>query len=248
MTPIHVHDLGRLDYGRAHTLQERLQSARIRGEIEDTLLLLEHEPVITLGRTGKREDILLDDETRGARGIALHETGRGGEVTLHAPGQLVAYPIFDLRPDRCDVRRYVRDLGEVMIRLGAEFTVGERRLDLRMQEAPHIGVWGNLDTPGEFGEAPTRMVKLGAIGVRLSRWVTMHGFAFNATTDLELYGTIVPCGIREHGVGSLTSLGVRDVPPVRELGLRAARHFGDVFGSTLHHASADQTAALWAFR
>lgn len=246
MTPILAHDLGRIDYGRAHTLQERLQAARIRGEIPDTLLLLEHEPVITLGRTGKKDDVLLDDETRGSRGIALHETGRGGEVTLHAPGQLVAYPIFDLRPDRCDVRRYVRDLGEIMIRLGAEFSVGAGRLDLQMQTAPHIGVWANLDDPAHFGEAPPRMVKLGAIGVRLSRWVTMHGFAFNATTDLELYGTIVPCGIREHGVGSLASLGVTDVPTVAELARRAAVHFGDVFAQPVRFASSDETLALRA--
>lgn len=243
MTPIVAYSLGRVDYTVAHALQERLQTARIRGEIPNTLLLLEHPPVITLGRTGKLTDVLLAREALSARGIDVQETGRGGEVTLHAPGQLVAYPIFDLRPDRCDVRRYVRDLGAVMIRLGAEFQLGGAPLDLRMQDAPHIGVWANLDTPTDFGEAPRR-VKLGAIGVRLSHWVTMHGFAFNASTDLSLYRTIVPCGIREHGVGSLQSLGVTEVPSVAELGARAAVHFAEVFDTSVRMASADEIAVI----
>ena len=242
MTPIVAHHLGRIEYGRAHTLQEALQTARIRGEIPDTLLLLEHDPVITRGRTGKESDILATPELLALRGIASHETGRGGEVTLHGPGQLVAYPIFDLRPDRCDVRRYVKDLGEIMMRLGSEFGV-----DLRMQSAPYIGVWANLDTPASFGEEPFRRAKIGAIGVRLSRWVTMHGFAFNGSIDLSLYSTIVPCGIREHGVTSLEALGVADVPPVRELGDRALRHFGDVFGTSVQLASTEETAALARF-
>lgn len=238
MTPIVAHPLGRVEYGKAHALQENLQAARIRGDIPDTLLLLEHDPVITMGRTGKATDILATPELLQLRGIATHETGRGGEVTLHAPGQLVAYPIFDLRPDRCDVRRYVRDLGEVMIRLGRD--VG---LDLSMQSAPFIGVWANLEDPQHFGEGASR-AKVGAIGVRLSRWVTMHGFALNATTDLSLYQTIVPCGIREHGVTSLQALGATP-PSMRDLSERAATHFGEVFGTPSRLATADETAALW---
>lgn len=246
LSRIVAHQLGRIEYGKAHALQESLQAARVRGDIPNTLLLLEHDPVITVGRTGKAADILASPDLLQLRGIAMHETGRGGEVTLHGPGQLVAYPIFDLRPDRCDVRRYVRDLGEVMMRLGAEFTpdAAAAPLDLRMQSAPYIGVWANLDAPTCFGEEPARRAKIGAIGVRLSRWVTMHGFAFNGSTDLSLYSTIVPCGIREHGVTSLAALGVRDVPSVRELGARSMRHFADVFGASVQLASVDETQAL----
>lgn len=239
LSGIEAHYLGRVEYGKAHALQESMQAARIRGDIPNTLLLLEHDPVITMGRTGKATDILATPELLQLRGIAMHETGRGGEVTLHGPGQLVAYPIFDLRPDRCDVRRYVRDLGEVMVRLGAEFG-----LDLRMQSAPQIGVWANLDDPAAFGEEPPRRAKIGAIGVRLSRWVTMHGFAFNGTTDLSLYQTIVPCGIREHGVTSLAALGVANVPSVQELGERAMRHFSAVFDAPVRAASAHETEQL----
>lgn len=246
MTPVVAHQLGRIEYGQAHALQEKLQTARVRGDIPNTLLLLEHDPVITMGRTGKAADILASPELLQLRGIATHETGRGGEVTLHGPGQLVAYPIFDLRPERCDVRRYVSDLGKVMVRLGAEFVPqgASGPLDLRMQSAPYIGVWANLDDPTSFGQEPARRAKLGAIGVRLSRWVTMHGFAFNGSTDLSLYQTIVPCGIREHGVTSLAGLGVPNVPSVPELGERAVRHFADVFGVPVRAASAAETAAL----
>jgi lipoyl(octanoyl) transferase len=115
-----------------------------------------------------------------------------------------------------------------------------------MQSAPYIGVWANLDDATAFGEEPARRAKLGAIGVRLSRWVTMHGFAFNGSTDLSLYQTIVPCGIREHGVTSLAGLGVQNVPTVRELGERAARHFAAVFDVPVEHASREQTEQLLA--
>jgi lipoyl(octanoyl) transferase len=219
--------LGRVRYADAHALQERLVGERVRGEIGDTLLLLEHDPVITLGRGAHATNVLVDEGTRKQLGVDLHETGRGGDVTFHGPGQLVAYPIFDLKPDRCDVRRYVRDLAEVMIRLAADYAIGAGTLD-----KSRIGVWVDLDSPHAFPAEPAadgHFGKLGAIGVRLSRWVTMHGFAFNASTDLTTFSrVIVPCGIREHGVISLAALGVQ-APPVEDLARSCLPHFAAVF-------------------
>jgi lipoyl(octanoyl) transferase len=201
--------LGRVPYGEAHALQERTVAARKAGEIEDRLLLVEHPHVITLGRAAKRGNILADDDERERRGVELHETGRGGDVTYHGPGQLVGYPIISLAPDRCDVRRYVRDLEEVLIRTAGDYEVEAGRI-------PGLtGVW--------VGDE-----KLAAIGVRISRWVTMHGFAFNATTDLDYFGLIIPCGITDHGVTSLEKLLGRRID-LAELAARAAHHFGEVF-------------------
>ena len=177
--------LGTCDYVRALELQEQLREERLRGRRPDTLLLLEHEPVITLGRGAKPEHVLATRAELERRGIALHEIGRGGDVTYHGPGQLVGYPILDLKPDRCDVRRYVTDLEEVMLRMAAEYGLVGRRID---------GLRGVF-----VGDN-----KLGAVGVRISQWVTMHGFAINVSTDLDGFQLIVPCGIRDHGVTSLS--------------------------------------------
>jgi lipoyl(octanoyl) transferase len=215
-------------YGEALALQERLVEQRIRGEVGDTLLLLEHPPVITLGRGAKAAHVLVTEEMRRARGIELFETGRGGDVTYHGPGQLVAYPIFDLKPDRCDVRRYVRDLGRVMIALAADYGVMATMPELGPKM---IGVW--VERPGRS------MAKLGAIGVRLSRWVTMHGFAFNASTDLSGFSMIVPCGIVDHGVTSLAELGVA-APSTEELARAAIAHFSAVFGCDVDLRSDDE--------
>lgn len=165
---------------------EALATARARGEAPDTLLLLEHEPVLTLGRRAKQENILLDPPSLAARGIEVHETGRGGDVTYHGPGQIVGYPILDLRPDRCDVRRYVHDLEEVMIRVCASYGVEAGRVD------GLIGTWISSQR------------KIGAIGVRISRWITSHGFALNVASSLDAFSLIVPCGIRDKGVTSLS--------------------------------------------
>ncbi len=226
--------LGRVSYGDALALQERLLAARIEGSIGDTLLLLEHDPVITLGRGADAANVLATPELRTALGIDLFETGRGGDVTYHGPGQLVAYPIFDLKPDRCDVRRYVRDLAEVMIRLAADYGIAAGVIP---NDAKMIGVWVDaLDkSTWRFGQtaggepSSEHVRKLGAIGVRISRWVTMHGLAFNSTTDLTGFDRIVPCGIRSHGVASLESLGIAPLPPMAELARETARHFGAVF-------------------
>jgi lipoyl(octanoyl) transferase len=226
--------LGRIGYEDAHALQQRLADARIAGSIGDTLLLLEHDAVITLGRGAKVENVLERER------VPVIETGRGGDVTFHGPGQLVAYPIFDLKPDRQDVRKYVRDLAEVMIRLARDRGV---EAGVVPGDAKLIGVWVNENDPTRFDadvfEAASigvpndvSLAKLGAIGVRLSRWVTMHGFAFNVTTDLSGFRMIVPCGIRAHGVTSLAALGkVPDTTSVEEVARASIRHFGEVFGA-----------------
>lgn len=204
--------LGQVPYAEAHALQEDLVGKRKRDEIPDTLLLLEHPHVITLGRAADRSNILADEPTLRQLGVELHETGRGGDVTYHGPGQLVGYPIINLSPDRCDIRRYVRDLQEVLIRTAAEFGLTATSHD---DSNPNVGVWvgGN---------------KLAALGIRISRWVTMHGFAFNVTTDLNYFQLIVPCGIRDHGVTSLRKLLGSPI----ESGVVAGhivRHFGEIF-------------------
>jgi lipoyl(octanoyl) transferase len=180
-----VQRLGLLPYGAALDLQARLVRQRRAGEIPDTLLLLEHPHVITRGSASRQEHILAGPEERAARGISLHDSGRGGDVTYHGPGQLVGYPILDLKPDRCDLHRYLRDLEEVLIRALAELGIqADRKVGL-------TGVW-------------VEDRKLAAIGVRVSSgWITSHGFALNVAPDLSYFESIVPCGIRGHGVGSI---------------------------------------------
>jgi lipoyl(octanoyl) transferase len=236
-----AHWFGRVRYGAVHALQERLLEARMRGEIGDTLLLLEHEPTITLGRGARAANVLVTRDRLEALGIELYETGRGGDVTYHGPGQLVAYPIFDLSPDRCDVRRYVRDLAAVMVGLArasgveAGFIEGDPKM---------VGVWVDASNPRAWtGPEAVRLEKIGAIGVRLSRWVTMHGFALNVSTDLTGFGLIVPCGISAHGVTSLSALGV-EAPPVEQVGRAAVRQFAEVFGAEGSWAPTPHTAAI----
>jgi len=223
--------LGRLDYGSAHELQSAMQQDRIAGRVGDTLLLVEHDPVITLGRSAHERHVLLSAEELVGRGIEVHQTGRGGDVTYHGPGQLVAYPIFDLRPDRCDVRRYVRDLARVMIDLceqcgvAASFLEGDSKL---------VGVWVDETSPARWrgdprrGGSAGRLAKIGAIGVRISRWVTMHGFALNLSVDPSAFAPIVPCGISSYGVTSLAALGAT-VPTTEDAARMAVRSFERVF-------------------
>jgi lipoyl(octanoyl) transferase len=205
-----VRRLGRLPYAEGLELQARLVEDRVAGRIPDTLLLLEHEPVFTLGRNARQENVLFPADALRARGFEVFETGRGGDVTYHGPGQVVGYPILDLKPDRQDVHRYVRDLEEVMIRTCADFGVAAARIK------GCTGCW--------VGDE-----KIGAIGVRLSRWVTSHGFAFNVNLDLAPFQLIVPCGIRGKGVTSLRQLLGRDVEPGSVLD-SLTRSFSAAFG------------------
>ena len=204
-----VHHLGRIGYANALALQEQLLEARAEQRIGDTLLLLEHDPVITLGRAGKREHVLASRELLDAQGVELHETGRGGDVTYHGPGQLVGYPIIDLHPDRRDVRRYVSGLEEVMIRMAAAYGLQAGRI------AGLNGTW-------------IEDRKIGAVGVRIRRWITMHGFAFNVTTRLQAFELIVPCGIPDKRVTSRAHELSRSVT-LDEVEVLAARIFGEVF-------------------
>jgi lipoyl(octanoyl) transferase len=211
-----VHRLGRVAYGPAHDLQKRMQRARIRDEIGDSLLLVEHPPVITLGRGAHEDHVLLSRERLGRLGFEVHEIGRGGDVTYQGPGQLVMYPIVSLEPDKKDVRRYVRDLEETMIRTCADWGLSAGRVE------GLNGTW--IDDR-----------KVGAVGVRISRWVTMHGLALNVCTDLEHFDVIVPCGIRGRGVTSLSQELGRAVS-LADVEDRAARHFAALFGARLRFA------------
>jgi lipoyl(octanoyl) transferase len=216
-----VRRLGRVEYQAGMDLQAALVEDRRAGRIGDTLLLLEHPPIITLGvktRQGPKHIVASEDELA-RQGVVVHDTGRGGDVTYHGPGQLVGYPIFDLKPDRCDVHQYVRDLEEVLIVALREFGIdGVRVKGLS-------GVW--------VGE-PDRERKIAAIGVRISRWITSHGFALNVATNLEHFQLIVPCGIADRGV---TSMEVELGSPVATAAVESAlvRAFESVFG--MSHAA-----------
>jgi lipoyl(octanoyl) transferase len=202
--------LGLVPYASGLEIQEELVADRQAGRIPDTLLLLEHEPVFTLGRNARRENLLLSQETLAARGFEVFECGRGGDVTYHGPGQVVGYPILDLSPDRRDVHRYVRDLEEVLIATCADYGIAAGRIQ------GLTGCW-------VFEE------KVGAIGVRISRWVTSHGFALNVSNDLSPFGLAVPCGIRGKGVTSLSRVLGRTVPK-EDVMARLEAHIGRVFG------------------
>jgi len=218
--------LGRRRYAPVHELMEQAHAARRAGRGGDTVLFVEHEPVITLGRGSKDEHVLAPSSVLVELGVDTARVGRGGDVTLHAPGQLVGYPIVDLSPDRRDVRRFVTDLTETMRRLTTELGVEAGR------HPDHVGLWADAASPSRFaGAADAReLVKIGAVGVRISRWVTMHGFALNLAPDLAFYRLIVPCGIRTHAVSSIAALGGQLV----DVGAAARRAFeilADVLGA-----------------
>jgi lipoyl(octanoyl) transferase len=195
---LHVRRLGRVDYDEAHDLQKRLVEERRDGTIGDTLLLVEHPPVITLGARNRiaASHIIASDEQLAAEGVVVRETGRGGDVTYHGPGQLVGYPILDLRPDRCDVHAYVRDLEQVLIAAVGAFGIE----GVRVPGLSGVWVGGNGDE-----------AKIAAIGIRISRWITSHGFALNVSTNLDHFRLIVPCGIADRGVTSIERLLGRQV-------------------------------------
>ena len=206
-----IRRLGLVPYGEALELQKAFVEERRAGRVPDLLLLLQHPPVITLGvRRDSRSHVTATERQLAMQGIEVHETGRGGDVTYHGPGQIVGYPILDLRPDRCDVHRYVRDLEEVMIRVCTDYGVAAHRVE------GLSGAWVGTE-------------KIGAIGVRISRWITSHGFAFNVNTRLEDFQLIVPCGIADRGVTSLGKL-LGEEPSMMEVEDRFIRRFAEVFG------------------
>jgi len=226
-----VRRLGVVPYDEALALQRALVEQRKQGEIPDTLLLVQHPHVLTLGVKGDggRGHILAPSERLAAMGVEVLETGRGGDVTYHGPGQLVAYPIIDLDPDRRDVHRYVRDLEEVMIRVCAACGVTAGRIPGKSGawvRVPAAGTGTALVAEPESGAGLPE--KIGAVGVRISRWITSHGVALNVWTDLEYFQLIVPCGIAEYGVTSLErEIGVQIA--MDQIEARFVQSFGEVF-------------------
>jgi lipoyl(octanoyl) transferase len=215
-----VRRLGTVGYAEGLDVQRRLVEQRRAGGIPDTLLLLQHQHVLTLGvkLADAKSHVLPSPEELTALGVEIFEAGRGGDVTYHGPGQLVAYPIIDLRPDRCDVHQYVRDLEEVMIRVCASLGLAAGRV------------------PGKSG-AWIGDNKVGAVGVRISRWITSHGIALNVAPDLNYFSLIVPCGISDKGVTSLARELGRDVS-VEEVEESFAGHFADVFERSVMEGAA----------
>lgn len=211
--PLAVRELGLMPYAEALDVQDDAVKARRAGEIPDTLFLVEHPHVITLGSSSHPEHVLVDADERARKGIELFDTGRGGDVTYHGPGQLVAYPILDLKPDRKDLHAYLRDLEGVVIDVVASYGIAAERSE------GQTGVW-------------TSGGKIAAMGVRVSSgWITSHGLALNVRTDLSYFGTIVPCGIADRDVTSLERELGREVPmaEIRELLVEAfLERFGAV--------------------
>lgn len=212
MKPLLTVDLGMISYAAATALQQRVAAARKAGAIDDVLLFCEHPPVITLGRNGKRENLLASENVLRQKSVELHQSNRGGDITYHGPGQIVGYPIVNLDLIRRDVHWYVRTLEETMIRAAAEFAVAAFRIPGK------TGIWVQSE---KFEE------KLAAIGVHISRWVTTHGFAFNVATDLRNFELIIPCGIARKATSleKLLSRGVA-LPEVRP---HLANHFCELF-------------------
>jgi len=218
-----VQPLGLVDYETALAIQKKTELAVKTGIQSDTLLLLEHPHTLTIGRRGDSSSILLDPEQLKARNVTLFETNRGGKVTYHGLGQVVGYPIINLSPDREDVHRYVRDLEEVMIRVAADFGLRAGRVD------GFSGTW--------IGDR-----KIGAVGVRISRWITSHGVAMNVSTDLDYFDLIVPCGIADKEVTSLARELGRSVDHLTVENV-FIRHFSDVFGRSAVEEMAARPAA-----
>jgi len=217
-------DLGRIAYAPACELQQCAVAARKAGAIPDVLLLCEHPHVITLGRNGRRENLQASARVLRQMNVEFHSTDRGGDITYHGPGQIVGYPILDLTQHRRDVRWYVEQLEEVMIRATREFGIEARRI------AGLHGIWV---------ETPAVPEKLAALGVHLSRWVTSHGFAFNVATDLRYFDLIVPCGISDKRATSLERLLGRAVNE-SEAADALARHFGEVFQRKMTSVSREE--------
>lgn len=209
MAQLTVYTLGLLDYQQAFALQDRLLEERIAGNIPDHLLLLEHPATLTLGRTDDVNNLLVPEAVLKERGVAIYPTDRGGSITWHGPGQLVGYPIIDLGERDRDIHKYIRGLEEVIICTLRAFSISAGR------DEKHVGVW----VGGE---------KIAAIGVKVKKWVTKHGFAINVNSDLSHFSLINPCGITDKGVTSMADILGHEVPmaDVRE---KAIDMFAEVF-------------------
>jgi lipoyl(octanoyl) transferase len=226
--------LGRVAYDEGLRLQAEIAELRLQGRVGNILLLLEHPPVLTLGRNAQRSNVLASDEMLASRGVTLHEINRGGDVTYHGPGQLVGYPIFDLRTlqntngGRLGPVDFVRLMEEALIRLCGVYGVRAGRI------AGLTGVWCGLNTPVPSSKdlPPVGLGrKIGAIGIHVSRGITSHGFAFNVTTDLSFFQLINPCGITDRPVTSLEKEVAEPatLPGLEAIAHQAARQFGQVF-------------------
>jgi len=231
MNPCLIVDLGIISFTDAFALQQRIVAARKAGAIDDVLLLCEHSHVITLGRNGKRENLLASDHVLRQKGVEFHATNRGGDITYHGPGQIVGYPILNLTHMKTDVHWYVRTLEEVMIRASADFGVTAYRVPGK------TGIWVQTSSPMGATEE-----KLAAIGVHISRWVTSHGFAYNVATDLRYFDLIVPCGIAERKATSLEKLLSRSVS-LDEMKPRLIHHLAELFSLAPRPIPLDQLLA-----
>jgi lipoyl(octanoyl) transferase len=220
--PLWVINAGRIPYEPAYELQREIVAARKSGSIPDVLLFCEHAHVITLGRNGQSENLLASETVLKQMNVEFHDTDRGGDITYHGPGQIVGYPVLDLTQHRRDVRWYVEQLEETMIRTAADYGLAARRIMCRH------GIW--IDPPaGERAVGLLDEEKLAALGVHLSRWVTSHGFAFNVSTDLRYFDLIVPCGIKDKRATSLERALHRTVS-IDEARGRLTAHFTEIFG------------------
>ena len=194
-------DLGLSDYNDTWKLQKKLQSKRILGEIEDHLLLVEHPPVFTLGKNASKQHIINNSED-----VSIIQTDRGGNITFHGPGQLVCYPILDLNHYKRSITWYMRELEQLIIDVLGEYDIKASR------KKGLTGTW-------------VKDKKIAALGVRISRWVTMHGFSLNINPDLNFYKNIIPCGIKEYGVTSMAKIMGNEVPSMSEIKGKMTKHF-----------------------
>jgi lipoic acid synthetase len=211
--------LGLIEYQEAYELQKKFWAEKVAGKEEDTLLLLEHTPTLTLGKSGKLKNLLVERNELAGKGISLFFTDRGGDITYHGPGQLVVYPIIDLRKRGKDIHRYMYELQEAVIETLADFSIGGER------DKKHVGVWVGRD-------------KICAMGVAVRKWITLHGLALNVDPDLDSFSLITPCGIVGRGVTSMARL--RENPPsLEEVIDRFTAHFSRVFSMTLEQGFID---------
>lgn len=224
MTQLWLVNLDTIPYSDALALQHRIVEARKRGALNDTLLLLEHPPVFTLGRNATEKNILAAPEFLRQQGIQVFRVERGGDVTYHGPGQLVGYPILDLHNFRLDVGWFVRSLEEMLIRVVRDFGIEGKRIDKL------VGAW--LDTPN--GTA-----KIAQIGARIEQWITYHGFALNVDPNMAHFDFIVPCGISDKAVTSMRRVLNRPIE-MRTVRERVAAHFGEVFGAEMVELSPEE--------